>query len=104
MAQIVDAKQYYGYLFEADKKPTKVLDALLRGIAIYIVSYDQLIDYTPCYYLETLELIIVEHLDRKCRTEEAYARQASCLLQGYRRQLRLFVPIMHALDLFCRRN
>ncbi|KAN0093626.1 hypothetical protein V8E51_016810 [Hyaloscypha variabilis] len=36
MAQNVDGKQYYGYLFEADKKPTKVLDALLRGIAIYI--------------------------------------------------------------------
>ncbi|KAH7319403.1 hypothetical protein BKA65DRAFT_101558 [Rhexocercosporidium sp. MPI-PUGE-AT-0058] len=31
-----DAKAYYGYLFEADKKPTKVLDALLRGIATYI--------------------------------------------------------------------
>lgn len=32
-----DAKTYYGYLFEADKKPTKVLDALLRGVAGYIV-------------------------------------------------------------------
>ncbi|PVH75313.1 hypothetical protein DL98DRAFT_427750, partial [Cadophora sp. DSE1049] len=31
-----DAKAYYGYLFEADKKPTKVLEALLRGIATYI--------------------------------------------------------------------
>ncbi|KAH9220672.1 hypothetical protein DL95DRAFT_383182 [Leptodontidium sp. 2 PMI_412] len=31
-----DAKTYYGYLFEADKKPTKVLEALLRGIATYI--------------------------------------------------------------------
>ncbi|OWP04158.1 hypothetical protein B2J93_367 [Marssonina coronariae] len=31
-----DAKAYYGYLFEADKKPTKVLDALLRAIAGYI--------------------------------------------------------------------
>ncbi|PBP16494.1 hypothetical protein BUE80_DR012784 [Diplocarpon rosae] len=31
-----DAKAYYGYLFEADKKPTKLLDALLRGIAAYI--------------------------------------------------------------------
>lgn len=29
---------FYGYLFESDKKPTRVLDALLRGIAIYIVS------------------------------------------------------------------
>jgi hypothetical protein len=37
----VDAKQYYGYLFEPDKKPTKVLDALLRGIAIFIVSCDK---------------------------------------------------------------
>jgi hypothetical protein len=34
----VDAKAYYGYLFQNDKKPTEVLDALLRGIAIYIVS------------------------------------------------------------------
>jgi hypothetical protein len=32
-----DAKTYYGYLFEVDKKPTKVLDALLRGVAVYIV-------------------------------------------------------------------
>ncbi|KAL2063376.1 hypothetical protein VTL71DRAFT_5181 [Oculimacula yallundae] len=31
-----DPKSYYGYLFEADKKPTKVLVALLRGIATYI--------------------------------------------------------------------
>lgn len=38
MAQPVDAKAFYGYLFEADKKPTKVLDALLRGIAKHIVS------------------------------------------------------------------
>jgi hypothetical protein len=37
MAQPVDAKAYYGYLFEENKKPTKVLDALLRGIANYIV-------------------------------------------------------------------
>ncbi|EPE24214.1 hypothetical protein GLAREA_08064 [Glarea lozoyensis ATCC 20868] len=32
----VDAKAYYGYLFHENKKPTEVLDALLRGIAIYI--------------------------------------------------------------------
>lgn len=38
MAQTVDSKAYYGQLFQADKKPTKVLDALLRGIANYIVS------------------------------------------------------------------
>ncbi|RDL42552.1 uncharacterized protein BP5553_02531 [Venustampulla echinocandica] len=38
MAQPVDAKAYYGYLFESDKKPTKVLDALLRGIANYIIE------------------------------------------------------------------
>jgi len=37
MEQTADAKIYYGYLFEANKKPTKVLDALLRGIANYIV-------------------------------------------------------------------
>lgn len=29
-------REYYGYLFKSDKKPTKVLDALLRGIANYI--------------------------------------------------------------------
>jgi hypothetical protein len=28
---------FYGYLFQSDKKPTKILDALLRGIATYIV-------------------------------------------------------------------
>jgi hypothetical protein len=33
-----DPKAFYGYLFEVDKTPTKTLDALLRGIAIYIVS------------------------------------------------------------------
>ena len=37
MEQNVDPKAYYGYLFEPNKKPTKVLDALLRGIANYIV-------------------------------------------------------------------
>lgn len=34
----VDPKEFYGYLFEADKKPTKLLDLLLRGIAYHIVS------------------------------------------------------------------
>lgn len=38
MSQTTDAKAYYGYLFEPNKQPTKVLDALLRGIANYIVS------------------------------------------------------------------
>jgi hypothetical protein len=37
MAHTVDPKAYYGSLF-AQKQPTKVLDALLRGIANYIVS------------------------------------------------------------------
>jgi hypothetical protein len=36
MAQTVDPKAYYGYLY-AQKQPTKLLDALLRGIAHYIV-------------------------------------------------------------------
>ncbi|CZT51928.1 uncharacterized protein RSE6_13153 [Rhynchosporium secalis] len=31
-----DAHSYYGYLFETDKKPTKVLEALLHGVATYI--------------------------------------------------------------------
>jgi hypothetical protein len=39
MEQPVDSKAYYGYLFEDNKKPTKILDALLRGIANYIVRY-----------------------------------------------------------------
>jgi len=56
MAQNVDGKQYYGYLFEADKKPTKVLDALLRGIAIYIVSCAQLAYYAPFHHRETSRL------------------------------------------------
>jgi len=30
---------YYGYLFEPDKKPTKILESLLRGIADHIVSW-----------------------------------------------------------------
>lgn len=34
----VDAKDFYGYLYEPNKTPTKVLDALLRAIALYIVS------------------------------------------------------------------
>lgn len=29
---------FYGQMFEKDKKPTAQLDALLRGIANYIVS------------------------------------------------------------------
>lgn len=32
-----DPKAYYGYLFDDSKGPTKVLDALLRAIAQYIV-------------------------------------------------------------------
>jgi hypothetical protein len=39
MEQPVDSKAYYGYLFEDNKKPTKILDALLRGIANYIVRH-----------------------------------------------------------------
>lgn len=37
-ATTTDPKVFYGYLFEADKKPTRTLDALLKGIAGYIVS------------------------------------------------------------------
>lgn len=33
-----EAKDFYGYLYEANKTPTKVLDALLRAIALYIVG------------------------------------------------------------------
>jgi hypothetical protein len=33
----IDPKTFYGYLFDQDKKPSKVLDAILRGIAKYIV-------------------------------------------------------------------
>lgn len=38
MALPVDPKAYYGYLFKSNKQPTEVLDQLLRGIALYIVS------------------------------------------------------------------
>lgn len=34
----VDEKNLYGYLYEANKTPTKVLDALLRAIALYITN------------------------------------------------------------------
>ncbi|ESZ98145.1 hypothetical protein SBOR_1524 [Sclerotinia borealis F-4128] len=34
----VDTKEFYGYLFDAEKSPTPVLNALLRGIAIYIIE------------------------------------------------------------------
>jgi hypothetical protein len=40
--QPVDAKAYYGYLFEQGdqiKKASKILDALLRAIGQYIVSF-----------------------------------------------------------------
>ncbi|RKF55314.1 hypothetical protein GcM3_202019 [Golovinomyces cichoracearum] len=38
MSTTVDARRYYGYLFQVDKRPTKLLDALLRGIADYIIE------------------------------------------------------------------
>lgn len=34
----VDAKEFYGYLYDANKAPTRVLDALLRAIGQHIVS------------------------------------------------------------------
>lgn len=34
----VNAKEFYGYLYEPNKTPSKVLDALLRAIGQYIVS------------------------------------------------------------------
>jgi hypothetical protein len=71
MAQNIDAKQYYGYLFEADKKPTKVLDALLRGIATYIVSRDSVDDYT--LLLKGIKADLIEHLSRGHGTADAHA-------------------------------
>ncbi len=38
----VDGKSYYGYLFNADKTATTLLDALLRAIANYIVRFPDL--------------------------------------------------------------
>ncbi len=35
--KVEEARQYWGYLFSAEKKPTSVFDALLRSIATYIV-------------------------------------------------------------------
>ena len=37
MAQPVDAAAYYGDLLDSDKKPSRVMVALLTGIAKYIV-------------------------------------------------------------------
>ncbi|QSZ37499.1 hypothetical protein DSL72_008597 [Monilinia vaccinii-corymbosi] len=34
----VDPKEFYGYLFDAEKSPTPVLNALLRGVAHYIIE------------------------------------------------------------------
>jgi hypothetical protein len=70
MAQNVDARKYYGYLFEADKKPTQVLDALLRGIAIYIVSCDQMADYAPCHHRETSKLTVASQSTSIGNTEQ----------------------------------
>ncbi|KAI0997234.1 hypothetical protein K3495_g10953 [Podosphaera aphanis] len=38
MANPYDASAYYGYLFEANKQPTTILNALLRAIATYIIE------------------------------------------------------------------
>jgi hypothetical protein len=67
MSQNFDGKQYYGYQFNANKLPTKVLDALLRGIAIYIVSCDHPSDPYAMPSSRDIEadLIIAEHVDRK---------------------------------------
>jgi hypothetical protein len=37
-SQSPNPESYYGYLFKKDKTPTELLDALLRAIALYIVS------------------------------------------------------------------
>lgn len=37
----VDAKEFYGYLFDENKSPTPVLNALLRGVANHIVRIVQ---------------------------------------------------------------
>ena len=80
-----DAKGYYGYLFESDKKPTKVLDALLRGIAIYIVScarWEQ-----DCARDRADRMVVAELEYRERPAEEAHARQVSHFLQGCGREL-----------------
>jgi hypothetical protein len=41
-ASTEDAKAYYGYLFQDDKNPTKVLEALLRAVGQYIVCFSHL--------------------------------------------------------------
>lgn len=35
---LVDGRQYYGYLYNKDKTPTDLLDALLRAVGKYIVG------------------------------------------------------------------
>ena len=47
----VDPKEFYGYLFEVDKSPTPVLNALLRGIANYIVRKSYSVTHTPSFML-----------------------------------------------------
>ncbi|PKS12703.1 hypothetical protein jhhlp_000911 [Lomentospora prolificans] len=37
-SQTPDTKAFYGYLFEPDRTPTEILDALLRAIAQHIIS------------------------------------------------------------------
>jgi hypothetical protein len=73
-----DAKTYYGYLFEANKQPTKVLDALLRGIAIHIVS-SICGGSEPGRYREQ-RLTIAERKYREERREMPCARQVSSFL------------------------
>jgi hypothetical protein len=35
----IDPRTFYGYLFEQDKQPSKVLDAMLRSITRYIARH-----------------------------------------------------------------
>ena len=72
MAKTIDAKQYYGYLFEADKTPTELLDALLRGIASYIVSRVLVVKYTLSS--KGIGADLIEHANRGYGSAYADAR------------------------------
>jgi hypothetical protein len=42
-----DSPPYYEYMFEANKRPTKQLDALLRAIGKHIVRIMKFLDFPP---------------------------------------------------------
>lgn len=56
----VDAKEFYGYLFDENKSPTPVLNALLRGVANHIVRIVQ------TSAIDALSFMLIIVVDREC--------------------------------------